>query len=823
MYHTLAPILAVSLGLTSITVAGQSVLSAACDAMRLSLRGVYFVPNHGQWSDDSVFYALTSRGLNVACRESSLTMHLSRERSEPGSEPGRVGPTNLVCRAELLNIAHDAPLPDASDSPAELEHLTLTITFPGSNPVTPRGALPQTARFNYFVAGEGRASRSDLPSYGAVVYEDLYDGIDLFVCGNDTGVLKYEFHVAPGADYSQIRIAYDGIDSLCVKTSGDLEIKTAFGTLVDKAPEVWHGDSVSCDSGSQLSTNKSTRERIPACFDPIDHRTYRILLKEPVDPTRTVIIDPDIRWALYLGGSSVDEGRGVAVDRAGSAFIAGYTESTDFEGRNNHGLGGEDAFVAKVNPDGQILWMTYVGGSGADFALAVTMDGLDNVVVAGSTSSPDLKRSVNSYHGNWDAFAAHISGSGQLLRSIYLGGSQYEEATGVAVDAQSSICVSGSTLSSDFEGRTNSLHGDRSDAYIVKVTPSGSVQWMVYLGGASEEEGWGLAVDFEGSALLTGTTASEGFEGRINVYRGGWDAFVAKVDSVGLLRWVTYCGGGLKDSAWSIAVDRSGSALVVGESESHDFERRNNQFHGGQWDAFVATVSHEGSLAWMTYLGGSGNEGAWGIAADRDDSVTVSGWTGSSDFEGAENSYHGGGSDAFVLQLSANGTPQWMQFVGGSGGDGSACLALDNSGNAIVGGTTDSNDFAGMINVHHGGADTFLAKIRDVGGGGPLLAILATCPSGGPIRIEWSGATPGGQVALIFARNTGSFIIPSNMPCAGTQLALGSDQIQLAWEGSAGPSGSRTLNATAGPAACGGHLQLLDLSPCATSNLVRIE
>jgi len=105
----------------------------------------------------------------------------------------------------------------------------------------------------------------------------------------------------------------------------------------------------------------------------------------------------------------------------------------------------------------------------------------------------------------------------------------------------------------------------------------------------------------------------------------------------------------------------------------------------------------------------------------------------------------------------------------------------------------------------------------------PMLSVAATCPNGGPIRIEWTGATPDGQVALIFARNTGSFTIPGNRPCTGTQLGLGADQIQLAFQGRSGPDGSRTLNADAGPGACGGYLQLLDLTTCATSNVARVE
>lgn len=109
------------------------------------------------------------------------------------------------------------------------------------------------------------------------------------------------------------------------------------------------------------------------------------------------------------------------------------------------------------------------------------------------------------------------------------------------------------------------------------------------------------------------------------------------------------------------------------------------------------------------------------------------------------------------------------------------------------------------------------------GSSGPTLAVDATCPGGGPIRIDWSGATGGAQIALIFARNTGSFVIPSNYACAGTRLGLGSNQVQLAYQGPAGASGRRTLNANAGPAACGGYFQLLDVATCTTSNVVQAQ
>lgn len=108
-------------------------------------------------------------------------------------------------------------------------------------------------------------------------------------------------------------------------------------------------------------------------------------------------------------------------------------------------------------------------------------------------------------------------------------------------------------------------------------------------------------------------------------------------------------------------------------------------------------------------------------------------------------------------------------------------------------------------------------------GGGLALEVDATCPAGGPIEVAWRCATPNGQVALIFAARPGSFAVPPQYPCAGTVLGLSSSRIEVAFQGGAGPNGSRTHNAQAGPNACGGHLQLLDVATCATSNVAPVQ
>ena len=323
----------------SITVAGPAKTDpAATEMLRLGLRGVYFVPNEGQWSDSDVQYGLRSRGLDVAFRESALTMHMTREVDEsteasPKRERGGVGAT---LRGGFL--ADDS---GSLNEPADFERLTFTITFPGSNDVEPMGAKPQSARFNYFVGGEGRRTASDVPSFAEVVYPNLYDGVDLHVMGNDDGVLKYEFHVAPGADYAQLRIAYDGVDSLCIDNSGDLHIKTVFAILADGAPIAWQEDPAIRATASTSRACEEARysDPLPVIQDPLpygrgsivnptilahfelcDAHTYRIALEGPVNPARELIIDPDVDWMTYFGGGGTDYCSSLSIDGQSSTM-----------------------------------------------------------------------------------------------------------------------------------------------------------------------------------------------------------------------------------------------------------------------------------------------------------------------------------------------------------------------------------------------------------------------------------------------------------------------------------------------------------------------
>jgi len=832
---------------TPISTPGQA------EMFNFGLRGVYFVENQGQWSDASVHYGFKTRGLDIAFRESSFTMHLARptiganesteaspkrERGLPASQDAGSPPDDLT----PLVSGHAASTSDSEDAVPMWDGLTLTVTFPGSNEVQPQAANAQSAKFNYFIGDDESKWASNVPSFGEVVYPNLYDGVDLYIKGDAGGdtpsgnVLKYEFHVAPGADYSQIQIRYDGIDSLCVDPTGELQIATSFGILADAAPVVWQEDGGTAvpavralvDASPQINGRdaRSTNSTITARFELIDDHTYCIVLDGPVDAAREIIIDPDVAWMRYLGGNGTDEAYGVAVDADGRTVVSGMTRSTDFAGRINDPYSPPtdlDAFAASVDSSGSLEWMTYLGGDLADWARRLVLGSSGETFITGHTFSRDFAGRRNEHHGPYqdiDGFLLRLSRTGHVEWMLYLGGTNLDTPYGITRGSDGDLRISGHTWSFNFEGRSNSFHGGLRDAFVASVSDTGVLNWMMYLGGTGNDNGVGIACDASGNTFVTGTTTSTDFAGRTNSYHGSIDSFVAKLDSTGAIEWMSYFGGSRPDFSNGAQTDVDGNVIVSGSTESTDFEGMISPLHGGE-DAMVLKVNRAGALQWVVPVGGAEEDTGRTIALDPNGHAILAGYTVSPDFEGATN-FPRGGQDAFIARVSTTGDVLSATFIGGSGNDRGWDVALASSGSIYLAGTTGSSDFEGRLNsIDPSGGDAFVAKVTVAEL--PALVVSTSCPTGGPIQIAWTNATPNARAALLFARNTGSFTIPNHRPCSGTLLGLGDNQLQIIFTGNSDRNGSRTLNANAGPNACGAYLQLLDLSTCSTSNVARIE
>ncbi len=487
-------------------------------------------------------------------------------------------------------------------------------------------------------------------------------------------------------------------------------------------------------------------------------------------------VAPGVVYSALIGGSGAEEGRAVAVDAQGNVYITGTTLSNNFPsaGAPQPNYGGPasgnfgDAFVAKLNPAGdQLIYMTYLGGSGADIGEAITVDADGSVYVTGMTESPNFPTTAGALQpsrpaqncGNppcADAFVAKLNPSGSaLVFSTYLGGDGEENAglldtgtrssaAGIAVDAQHNVYVTGTTQSANFPVH-NAAYGDRDgafdDIFVAKLNPEGSaLLYGTYLGGDGAEYAGDVAVDDSGNAFVTGGTLANNFPitNALQTAPGSvGDAVVAQIDTTkaasASLRFSTYLGGGDADYGLGIALDSQHNIVVAGHTQSLDFPVKNayqatNGGAGGTFkrDVFVTQLSPTGgAVLYSTYLGGSSDDVGYDLAIDGQDNVYVTGTTSSDNFpvRSAWQPERADFRDTFAAKLapSSGGDASlvYSSFYGSVLNDYSYGIAVDGSGDAYMTGIADGvirNDLPidTVIGNNNTGAGVLVAKFGEL-------------------------------------------------------------------------------------------------------------
>jgi hypothetical protein len=375
----------------------------------------------------------------------------------------------------------------------------------------------------------------------------------------------------------------------------------------------------------------------------------------------------------------------VAIDGAGNAYISGYT----FGSLGGPNAGHCDAFLAKYDGSGGLLWTRQLGTSSYDESFSVAVDGSGNAYISGwtdgSLGGPNA--------GCTDAFLAMYDPAGTLLWTRQLGTGSSAASYSVAIDGSGNAYISGET-----DGSLGGPNAGYSDAFLVKYDLFGSLLWARQLGTASYDASWSVAVDGSGNAYISGVT--EGSLG--GPIAGIADAFLAKYDTSGVLLWTRQLGTGGWDETNSVAIDSSGNAYISGYTS----DSLGGPYAGGGADAFLAKYDASGVLLWKRQLGTSGGDGSNSVAIDSSGNAYISGST-----EGSLGSPNAGGYDAFLAKYDASGSLLWTCQLGTSDYDQSYSVAIDGSGNAYISGLTGGS--LGGPNL--GGMDAFLAKFSPEG------------------------------------------------------------------------------------------------------------
>lgn len=473
-------------------------------------------------------------------------------------------------------------------------------------------------------------------SFKRVVFYNVYNHINIEFVIHDNGSFKYNIVLLPGAQLSDVAFDIKGADSSVLDHDGNLLIASSAGCVKENIPFSFYTDK------------------------PLENRTVsfqlegnRLRFNANVDRSKTFVIDPssNLIWSNYIGGPALDYQTSVCIDASDNVYVAGYTFSSSniaTSAAYQATLSGSfDAYLVKSDATGNVVWGTYFGGTNVDVVYSLAADASGNIYAGGDTFSTS----------NIASAGAH--------QTVYGGG----------VD----------------------------DGMLFKFSPAGQRLWSTYYGGIEHDIIGSLTIDGSGNVIITGHTDSNNAiatPGAYNtLYGTGYDVFVSKFNSAGVLQWGTYYGDTGIDEGWGIDCDEQDNIYVTGFTSSVfgiiSGTPHQSTFGGGANDAFLAKFNPAGNtLMWATYFGGNGNDGATSLEYDQIGKIIITGNTNSTlniATAAAHQSVIASAEDAYMAAFTINGGLQWGTYFGGEEPDYINDLFIDADHNLLVCGQTASS------------------------------------------------------------------------------------------------------------------------------------
>ena len=621
---------------------------------------IAFIPNRGQYPEQVLFKADIPGGA-LFIEQDRFTFHfLDFNRLSELHHGTYTGDTNNI----------------------RLQHHAYQVIFENAGDLTAKGQHKEEAIYHFLQAKNPKDWVSNVPSFGGVTLTDVWEKIDLKIY-SISGELKYDFIVHPGGNPQHIQLLYEGLDKMKL-SGGDLKMHTAFGIVLETAPESFQGKQKPIPIRSKYLLNENTLS-----FE----------FPDGIDSTTILTIDPVLIFSSYSGSQANNFGYTATYDQLGflysgsTVFGNNYPTTlgafqTSFQGGTGGGaLSGTDVAISKWDTTGTtLIWSTYLGGSSDEMPHSMITDINGLLYVMGTTGSTDFPMptigydtshnggpAVNLVNGlgvnlanGADIFVVQLDSAGaNLVGGTFLGGNHTDGINGFAgtrynyadevrgeieLDKLGNVYIASTTRSTNIPVSGNTFqpakqNGVNQDGVIFKLTPDlNNLLYTTYLGGSSADALFSIAVNDKNDIYVAGGTASNDIQkpgaAYDTTYNGNTDGYIAHISEHGdTLKNATYYGSINYDQVYFVDLDREGKVYIYGQTSAPQNQLISNAIYfepqGGQ---LVAKFKTDLSFTiWRTRFGsgdGTPDISPTAFLVDLCNSVYVSGWGSNIDGNG---------------------------------------------------------------------------------------------------------------------------------------------------------------------------------------------
>ena len=409
------------------------------------------------------------------------------------------------------------------------------------------------------------------------------------------------------------------------------------------------------------------------------------------------VLNPPREWATAYGGANFDFISDGVLDANQNLYVVGYTNSpaipTTF---STYAGSAYDVFVAKFDSLGQMIWAGRYGGNADDFGYAIALDANNDLLVSGRTGAAAgfYTDTTLASFGN-DILVMKLDTSGVVQWANQYGGAADDEARGIAAGPNGEVLVVGSSESPDLPVTSMTYDGNGRDAFVMRLHTNGSRDWVQRYGGISFETAFDVEVDGDGEVFVCGETGSFDFPDDILTWQGSGTTkgFLVAFDSTGARTWAQRYGGSNVERALGLTLDPMGNVLVTGYTTSSDFPTSHPAPSGAGLDAFLLSFDQSGTRNYATRFGGSLDDLGQDLVTDATGNIFIKGETQSADFPTGNPTFLGAGSDLFLAKFGGDGKYNWALPYGGSLNDFAGGLQVSGNNRIYLAGHTQSADF----------------------------------------------------------------------------------------------------------------------------------